>query len=143
MLSFILFRHYCRNHSAYPPTYSPGKPGGIGRAALQRWHTWHFSMQGLPFPTVACRDRGLLPHVFTITLRKPVKDFGRSLPTLKLRQTKAVIFCGTVCSPSLPTWNAGRKKTRLFTGTLPYAVQTFLPDQSQDDSPVCSWRKYN
>ena len=38
----------------------------IGRAALGRWYTWHFSMQGLPFPAVTWRERGLLPHIFTL-----------------------------------------------------------------------------
>ena len=42
---------------------------GIGRAALQRWYTWHFSIQGLPFPLVAQRERGLLPHIFTLACR--------------------------------------------------------------------------
>ena len=40
------------------------------RAALQRWYTWHFSMQGLPFPAVTWRERGLLPHIFTLALRR-------------------------------------------------------------------------
>jgi hypothetical protein len=42
---------------------------GFERAALQRWYTWHFSMQGLPSLPVARQSRGLLPHVFTITLQ--------------------------------------------------------------------------
>jgi hypothetical protein len=44
-------------------------PSGIGRAALNRRYTWHFSMQGLPAPAVTCRRRGLLPHVFNLTAR--------------------------------------------------------------------------
>ena len=44
-------------------------PSGIGRAALGRRYTWHFSMQGLPAPAVTRRRRGLLPHVFILTAR--------------------------------------------------------------------------
>src|SRR5580658_1313055 len=44
-------------------------PSGIGRAALDRRYTWHFSMQGLPAPAVTRRRRGLLPHVFNLTAR--------------------------------------------------------------------------
>ena len=84
-------------------------PSGIGRAALNRRYTWHFSMQGLPAPAVTCRSRGLLPHVFNLTSRSPV--------TGTMRQ--AVIFCGTICERV----NA----PRLLTGTLPCAVRTFLP----------------
>jgi hypothetical protein len=40
----------------------------FGRAALDRRYTWHFSMQGLPAPAVTRRRRGLLPHVFILTL---------------------------------------------------------------------------
>src|ERR1700761_9274306 len=54
-------------------------PSGIGRAALNRRYTWHFSMQGLPAPSITCRHRGLLPHVFNLT------------------PCGAVIFCGTLC----------------------------------------------
>ena len=43
-------------------------PSGIGRAALNRRYMWHFSMQGLPAPSVTGRGRGLLPHVFNLTL---------------------------------------------------------------------------
>ena len=91
--SFIWSLHYCRGSSCLP--------SGIGRAALNRRYTWHFSMQGLPAPAVTCRSRGLLPHVFNLT------------------SCEAVIFCGTIC---------GRVNApRLLTGTLPCAVRTFLP----------------
>lgn len=61
-------------------------------------------------------------------------------PSLKRWQTKAVIFCGTVCPRSRSRHMCRNAVTgaRLFTGTLPCAVQTFLPDRNQDDSPVCS-----
>jgi hypothetical protein len=42
-------------------------PSGIGRAALKRRYMWHFSMQGLPAPSVTWRGRGLLPRVFNLT----------------------------------------------------------------------------
>lgn len=56
----------------------------IGRAALEHWFMWHFSMQGLPANDVTIISRELLPHVFTLTFYK------------------AVIFCGTVCSRLWP-----------------------------------------
>lgn len=31
-------------------------------------YTWHFSMQGLPVAAITYRHRGLLPHVFILTL---------------------------------------------------------------------------
>jgi len=39
-----------------PESYPSGSsclPSNIGRAALRRWYTWHFSMQGLPSLYVA------------------------------------------------------------------------------------------
>lgn len=59
-------------------------------------------MQGLPASIVTKRSRGLLPHIFILTLAI----------------AKAVIFCGTCCQ-RLPA-------ARLFTGALHYAVRTFL-----------------
>ena len=48
-------------------------PGGLnlptlylGRAALRRYYTWHFSMQGLPASDITVKSRGLLPHIFTL-----------------------------------------------------------------------------
>jgi hypothetical protein len=84
-LSFIWPQHYCRDLAAYPPACQHFRIE-LGRAALNDWYTWHFSMQGLPFPTITRRDRELLPHVFTIT------------PTVSVG---AVIFCGPVCFPTL------------------------------------------
>jgi len=55
-------------------------PSVIGRAALNRPYTWRFSTQGLPFYNVTITERGLLPHIFTLTL------------------CRAVIFCGTFCT---------------------------------------------
>jgi len=87
-LSFIWSRHYCRDLAAYPPAL-PTNKCCIGRAALNDWYTWHFSMQGLPVPTVTSWDRELLPHVFTITR----SAFAEAMAD------KAVIFCGPVCFP--------------------------------------------
>jgi hypothetical protein len=56
---------------------------GFERAALQRWYTWHFSMQGLPAPPVTRQSRGPLPHVFTITL--PTRRSGLSRPKVGRR----------------------------------------------------------
>ena len=42
-------------------------PTNIGRAALGRWYTWHFSTQGLPAVAITSTSRGLLPHIFTLT----------------------------------------------------------------------------
>jgi hypothetical protein len=64
--SFIWPLYYYRDLAAYPPALLPR--GNIGRAALDRRYTWHFSMQGLPAPAVTRRRRGLLPHVFILTL---------------------------------------------------------------------------
>src|SRR5260221_5879881 len=88
-------------------------PSGIGRTVLYRRYTWHFSMQGLPVPAITCRDRGLLPHVFNLTL--PFLSFGG--------KREAVMFCGTISC----RFNA----TRLLTGALSYAVRTFLPLHKQ------------
>jgi hypothetical protein len=77
----------------------------FGRAALDRRYTWHFSMQGLPAPAVTRRRRGLLPHVFILT------------------SCEAVIFCGTGCG----CFHTPRR----LTGTLPFAVRTFLPPQKR------------
>jgi len=46
-------------------------PSDIGRAVLKRRYTWHFSVQGLPAPAITPRGRGLLPHVFIVTLCAP------------------------------------------------------------------------
>ena len=42
-------------------------PFGIGRAALRRRFTWHYSTQGLPNYCITAKTRELLPHVFTLT----------------------------------------------------------------------------
>ena len=47
-----------RDQSAYPVSSE--------RAALKRYYTWHFSMQGLPANDVTIKSCGLLPHIFTL-----------------------------------------------------------------------------
>src|SRR5690606_9430843 len=78
-LSFICPEGYPTGSICLPWIVSPKR---IGRAALQRSYTWHFSMQGLPPAGVTTDSRELLPHVFTIASQRLV-----------------VIFCGTLCSP--------------------------------------------
>jgi len=73
---------------------------GLERVALKRPFTWHYSTQGLPYKTITCLMRELLPHVFTFS------------------SCEVVIFCGTFSIPLL--------RCRLLTGGLPYAVRTFL-----------------
>src|SRR5882724_4071692 len=63
-------------------------PSGIGRAALRRRYTWHFSMQGLPARIITYQGPRLLPWIFTLT----------AFPEEKT----AVIFCGTIYSRPSP-----------------------------------------
>jgi len=42
----------------------------LGRAALKRSYTWHFSPQGLPATAVTGNCRELLPHVFILIAPK-------------------------------------------------------------------------
>ena len=72
----------------------------LERVVLKRSFTWHYSTQGLPYKTITCFVRELLPHVFTFS------------------SCEVVIFCGTI--------SALLRGRRLFTGGLPYAVRTFL-----------------
>ena len=72
----------------------------LERVVLKRSFTWHYSTQGLPYKTITCLIRALLPHVFTFS------------------SCEVVIFCGTFSIPLL--------RCRLLTGGLPYAVRTFL-----------------
>lgn len=103
-----------------PGTCAPGSiclpcipmPCGIhGRAALNGYYTWHFSMQGLPANDVTVISRGLLPHVFNLALRS-FSEGGLALWQFSLKACllaislsdyphpqklhQAVIFCGTL-----------------------------------------------
>jgi len=52
-------------------TPSSDLPGGIGRATLERLPIWSCSVRGLACHS-RCRERGaLLPHLFTLTRRRP------------------------------------------------------------------------
>jgi hypothetical protein len=96
-------------------------PSGIGRAALSRRYTWHFSMQGLPAPAVTCRRRGLLPHVFNLTARlTPGGSYflWHSLWTCKRicrRATRppALNRCIALCCPDFPPPDKQGAMTRL------------------------------
>jgi hypothetical protein len=67
-LSFIWPRHYWRDLAAYPGPYPAW--AGIGRAALERSYTWHYSTQGLPSRAVTSAGCELLPHIFTFSPRE-------------------------------------------------------------------------
>ncbi len=80
LISRILFLNY---HLS-----GPAITGGIllptldlGRAALKRSYTWHYSTQGLPVLTVTNQNCELLPHIFTFS------------------PCRVVIFCGTIALP--------------------------------------------
>ena len=51
----------------------------LERAALKRWHIWHFSTQGLPKILVAKNSRGLLHRVFTLIPPKAGRLFSVAL----------------------------------------------------------------
>ena len=89
-------------------------PSGIGRAALGRRYTWHFSMQGLPAVHITAYGRGLLPHIFTFFPREQDSYFLWHFLLLRLLETPG-------CSPV----------------HLLCAVQTFLTAKRHDSS-VCS-----
>ena len=94
----------------------------LERAALKRYYTWHFSLQGLPFRVVTGTERGLLPHIFNLT---PSQSDG------------TVIFCGTFSSRRLEPAGA-----LLSQGALLCAVRTFLPfAKRRSDNPACSAAK--
>jgi hypothetical protein len=87
----------------------------LGRAALKRSYTWHYSTQGLPVSRITAEDCELLPHIFTFS------------------SFEVVIFCGTF-SPRLP---GGRR----LTGGLLCAVRTFLSAVDGTIARVCSKTK--
>ena len=64
-------------------------PFGIGRAALKRQYTWHYSTQGLPNLSITAKTRELLPHVFTLTPCCHTE-------LVEVCQQGVVIFCGTL-----------------------------------------------
>ena len=88
----------------------------LGRAALKRYFTWHFSMQGLPGNMITHKTCELLPHIFTFTLRSLGE--GGQLFSVALSLIPVV-------TPEQP---------RLSRGALLCAVRTFLPNRSFDKS---------
>ena len=63
----------------------------------------------------------------------PLPSLRTSPPTLKLRRTKAEIFCGTVCS--LPT---SRERPGCSPVHCPMLSRLSSPNYVRGDSPVCS-----
>lgn len=105
------------------PTLAPAcRRAGIGRAALKRAYTWHYSTQGLPMCCIAAKHCELLPHIFTIACRSIDEGRLHQLRTFAFAKSyggKAVIFCGTISFPP-------EAESRLFAGELLFAVRTFL-----------------
>ena len=77
---------------------------------------WHFSMQGLPVPTITCRDRELLPHVFTFTRR----SFSEGWPHCSFSVGSYFLWHFLLS-------DAYTSDIRLLAGALLCAVRTFLP----------------
>jgi len=115
-VSRILFLTYQRNNSTILsaiiylgqllPTASICLPWIIGRAALKRSYTWHFSTQGLPAAPVTRNNRGLLPHIFTLTLwmKPPIRrSFSVALSRFPVKEKPAVSRCVALCCPDFPT----------------------------------------
>lgn len=104
------------------PTLSANVCDISKRAAYNTEYTWHYSTQGLPALCITAQCRGPLPHIFTFIL------------PLRLGKLFSVALSLTPLS----------RGSRLFTGGLPYAVQTFLiPTKSARDSQVYSKCKNN
>jgi hypothetical protein len=102
MLPFIFDTTHAVPVSAYPRS--------IGRVALKRPYTWHFSTQGLPSRYVTTPERGLLPHIFTLTL-------------YSLRHTRRLF---SVALSVLSSLLAEKRQPHPLGGALLYAVRTFL-----------------
>jgi hypothetical protein len=74
-------------------------PWIIGRAALNRSYTWHFSTQGLPDLAVTSKARGLLPHIFTLARRQL---FSVALSRSPFREVPPLAGCVALCCPDFP-----------------------------------------
>ena len=115
LISRILFLNYHLSGHVITnmillPTLGRTAKGGVGRAALQRPFTWHYSTQGLPFQAVTNLNRERLPHVFIFA---PI--------------ARGSYFLWHFLSPE----NSG---CRRLTGRLLCAVRTFLPAGWRNDS---------
>jgi hypothetical protein len=65
-------------------TGSSDRPGGIGRAVLERLPIWSCSVRGFACHP-CCHGRGaLLPHLFTLTSRLTPPGFARGKPVAPL-----------------------------------------------------------
>jgi hypothetical protein len=95
-------------------------PFSIGRVALKRWYTWHYSTQGLPLVIITYYDRELLPHVFTL-----------------IRQGRTVIFCGTIF-PARWQPKPGPDVIRCATLCCPDFPPCASINSAQSDNPACS-----
>lgn len=81
--------------------------------------TWHFSMQGLPVFDITIKNRELLPHIFTLIACPPASGETNS---------RRQLFSVALSVTNMQKINFSHTDTRLFTGALLCAVQTFLPD---------------
>ena len=90
-------------------------PTVIGRAALWRQLTWHFSAQGLPVNTVTNTYRELLPHIFTLTPYQNTSELGQlfsvALSVSAPFRTNPLLITGCValCCPDFPPPISGKR----------------------------------
>ena len=108
-----------------PPSLagSSNLPGGFGRAALWRLPIWSCSVRGLACHSPCGKRGALLPHLFTLTRRRPAGSGGASPEgparrSLRSKRMRAVCF--------LCHFPSGRPD-RGLPGALPSGVRTFLP----------------
>ena len=108
-----------------PPSLagSSNLPGGFGRAALWRLPIWSCSVRGLACHSPCGKRGALLPHLFTLTRRRPAGSGGASPEgparrSLRSKRMRAICF--------LCHFPSGRPD-RGLPGALPSGVRTFLP----------------
>ena len=99
-----------RDQAAYPVSCSD--KSGLGRAVLQRYYMWHFSMQGLPVNNVTIKNCELLPHIFNLTPTLSTSGEGEGsyfLWHFLLRwpspKHPALHRCIALCCPDFPPLN--------------------------------------
>lgn len=76
-----------------------------GRTDMNQGYTWHFSTQGLPFFSITEKNRGLLPHIFTITRRSFSEGgllFSVALSVSRQGVNPALHRCDALCCPDFP-----------------------------------------
>ena len=99
-----------------PPSLagSSSLPGSFGRAVLERFPIWPCSVRGFACHP-CCHERGaLLPHLFTLTLRRT--------PSGSLRAVYFLCHFPSGCPD------------RALPGALPCGVRTFLPPPSRAEA---------